>query len=527
MSTDDQFERYLRERAAQIELPSPVFGGVTRRARQRRRRRGAFTVGAAASALILGTVTFTGGSGGGDEVASQAAEPVDPTLEWTTVEVASGTGWGSPSVLTESGTIYRLSTAPGEQGLRGGPEAHRLYQSDDGTDWSEVSLPGGLWANGLAVRGDQVYAVGTSPTGGDLTTLEVARSGADGWDVEQLPLDLEALSGSLPASSMMVQSAQVAVTADTEVVAVDVVARPDVALAGILPDGADPHAVMITPEGVEVHDHSACEELQRHGGEGETETALENLDGDDGTDPAAEGCEPDVSVQGWTDLGVDDASVDALLGSTRIFAARGDEPFVEVARLDGGAKASGMVAADDGVWLARHRWDMDPDQKSVELLRSPDGRTWDPAGVVSTGGELRGFGVLDGSAVAALESTFHAEDVFEVDLRLERFGATGAEAMAGALSEDLTGLYVADVAFGPLGVAVVYGGSERMVAYSPNGNDWSTHDLPDPPAETRESANGVIVTADAVKVRLNAYDEDAIPGAEPRSQRLLVGTPQG
>ena len=51
--------------------------------------------------------------------------------------------------------------------------------------------------------------------------------------------------------------------------------------------------------------------------------------------------------------------------------------------------------------------------------------------------------------------------------------------------------------------------------------------MPRPEPGTRQSVNGVTVTADAVKVRLSVRAADDVTGEGPARQRLLVGTPKG
>lgn len=82
---------------------------------------------------------------------------------------------------------------------------------------------------------------------------------------------------------------------------------------------------------------------------------------------------------------------------------------------------------------------------------------------------------------------------------------------------------------GSAGVAVVmgpYDGPEEVV-WSGDGIRWSRQELPEAEPGTKDAVNGITVTPDAIKVRLDVRDEADMTGATPAGQRLFVGTPAG
>src|SRR5690606_15381114 len=81
---------------------------------------------------------------------------------------------------------------------------------------------------------------------------------------------------------------------------------------------------------------------------------------------------------------------------------------------------------------------------------------------------------------------------------------------------------------GPLGVVIVTGnGSGRYdVLHSADGSTYGKVSTPAPGAGKKLSVNGITMSADAVKIRLNVYPEGDTSGGPPEAQRLFVGTPR-
>jgi hypothetical protein len=68
------------------------------------------------------------------------------------------------------------------------------------------------------------------------------------------------------------------------------------------------------------------------------------------------------------------------------------------------------------------------------------------------------------------------------------------------------------------------GGSE--VVHSLDGVSFSRTAVPADGDGNRQAVNGVTMSADAVKIRLNIYPPGDTAGGPPAGQRLFVGTPR-
>lgn len=197
MNERDPYESYLHLRAEGLELPGAGAPVVAERARARRRRRRAGAGAALGVAVLLGGTVVGQGlrpERQADEVASDRAAEAASALDWTLVSVKDGLGSATDMVIADSGTAYALSTTAGgvDQTVASEPV---VYSSPDGSEWTAVEIPEDIRVQGLAADGDTIYAVGTAALGG---SIRVASSGADGgWDVTDLPLDLEAESAEL------------------------------------------------------------------------------------------------------------------------------------------------------------------------------------------------------------------------------------------------------------------------------------------------------------------------------------------
>lgn len=543
MNDDSPFESYLSDRAASIPAAGAGPAAIARRAAVRRRRRRAGTGAVLGAAiLVVGVVAGQGLRADDDsqEIASYGAGIVDPTLDWTVVDVdrGRGLGWSHDMAEVGSGELYGISTAPGpfdaERQLQ-----TRLYRSGDGSEWSEVALPGGMSPNDLAADGDAVVAVGTSAAGGDVR-VQVARSTSPGdeWSVTDVPLDLGAMAtaAGLPGR-LYAADTSTAVHGGRTVVAVNVLA--DIDVHAVLPDEEQPDAWYPTVEGMErsgptcgTDDPTATTGPPTAEPDSAPTTTADRVEaagrgGDRVSHPEGEGCVPgrEQEVRTWTELGYGEEVARLIGGQTHVFASddAGDlQPATVLDRSTGFENS--LLAADDGVWLVAPAYTAETE--TIVAHRSVDGVDWSeppvdvPGSVVTTG-------VLEGR-LAVLASDWDAGR-----LVLHSYSGAGVE------SHDLTELagltpegdrYPEQGGIGPLGVAVVIGSNEPgqrgVVLHSTDGVAFSRTDLPAAPDGKRQSVNGMTMTADAVKVRLNVRDADDLAGEGPPDQRLLVGTPR-
>lgn len=543
MNHDSPFESYLNDRAAGIDAPGAGPNAIAHRARARRRRRRAGSGAVLGAAVLLAGAVAGQGLRSDDDsqkIASYGAGIVDPVLDWTVVDVEEGLGWTRDMAEVGSGDLYGISTAPGpyddERQLQS-----RLYRSGDGSEWSEVPLPGGLSPNDLAADGDAVVAVGTSAAGGDVR-VQLARSTSpdEGWSVRDVPLDLDDAAADFPGRLYVAETAT-AVHDGRTVVAVNVLA--DVDVAEVLPGEGESGEWYATTEGME-RSVAACD------ADGSTATTAAPTDDPEGgpgtissrseeeaaTEAAADG-DPTGSysegecagggqqeVRTWAELGYGEEIARLVGGQTHIFAADADGDLQPGTVIDRGMGFdTSLLAGDDGFWLVAPAY---AETETVAAHRSVDGTDWsEPA--VEVPGAMLATGVLDGR-VAVLASDWVAG-------RLTVHALSGA----GVESHDLTDLaglspegtrYPAAAGIGPLGVAVVIGtheaGQRGSVLHSADGVEYSRTELPAPPDGKRQTVNGMTMSADAVKVRLNVRDGDDLAGEGPPDQRLLVGTPR-
>ena len=178
MNSDHQrLVRYFDSRSTTIDLPPGDPSSVSLAVAGRRRRRRTAVSGVAALALLAGVVTVQqAGDDDTSEVAAEGAAVAAAPLQWTSVTPIAGLAYANGFAVTEDGTQYGLSTAPGRYVPNddGGPQT--LYRSTDGVEWTTVTLPADLWPSQLAAHGNDLYAVGTSPAAGGGEGATLARA---------------------------------------------------------------------------------------------------------------------------------------------------------------------------------------------------------------------------------------------------------------------------------------------------------------------------------------------------------------
>lgn len=513
--TNDPINRYLTERSNEIHLPDVGANVIVARAKRRRQRRQTGRIAVLASVAVLGGVFISqAGRDGSQDVHSLGTAVVESSFDWTVVNPKGGLGWSDATVISGD-AIYSLSTAPGTSA--NGSQLNKpksLYRSVDGNDWSRADLPDQLWAAGLAVNGDQLYAVGTAPAGGGTVAVKVASSAAgSAWTQSDLPLDIGELSRGFPGKVVAGRPA-IATHGDTTVVAVPLRGRLDPAKLGL--DGPDWDQ---TETGMDRYELGTSDPAFN----GSSTSTTSSPPVADATTPEIDhDSAADVPVESrtWAEL---DLSADAeamALGRTYLFSSVGSGSFEPVGvRTTGSAQSPALVAADDGFWLV----DNTVGGSSTALL-SADGADWSGVPVA-----LPGLGTeagLIGGRPAVL--TYHDTNP---GLSLTIIEATGPVTtdLATALGIKPEHFGWSGHAFGPLGMALVTAGpsqGDERVVYTADGKTFATQALPAAPAGKRQGVNGVTVTADAVKVRLNlrtATDEFA---ETTPTQRLFVGTPR-
>jgi len=521
MNDDDRLSRYLADQAGTITLTPGDPGAAARRGARRRNRRRAAIAGVATVAVAASTFTVMDRGEPDAKVdsnlAASAAAVVASPFDWTVVAPEVGLGYSRSSALVD-GAVYSLSTEPGPYDDLGSYEAS-LYRSDDGTDWTEVAVPPGMRPSSLASSGDTLYAIGTAPAGGGGRDLVVSAStdGAASWSSVTLPADVAALEARHPGQIVISQPAVAATDATHLVASVVVSATPDV--AALLPDEVDPNAGWeINSEGVRLFelvpcDDEASEECSVYAEPARDGKAVETLD-----DP--EPMQPKVkATYTWDQLGLD-PELRALIGGQTLVYVSDDGSTFEPATLpeDSSGWGGQLVAADDGyrLYLGRAL----TSTATTQVLRSADGHTWTTAATLP--GSPQSAGLLgDHPAVGmwveegGLQVQVEQPDGSYVALDLLA-AVDGADGKAG----------VADLAFGPLGLAALVwadesAGSTHLV-HSVDGTSLSSVALSDHVG--RNIPMGISVTADAVFVRVDGPSDDD-PATMP-TQQVLVGTPR-
>ncbi len=207
--TDDRIHQYLADRADAIELRPTDPSAIVKRAHSRRQRRRAGAIALCALAIGASAVVVTQRDDPESETSTASSGVVESTFDWAVVEPSAGLGYSTSSALTDDGVIYSLSTAPGQMDTGGNPwaEPATLYRSGDGAEWTEVDLPGDLWASALAGAGDRLYAVGTAPAGGG-AVYQVATSddGGQSWTETEVPSELTDLQQRLRPRGLHVEA---------------------------------------------------------------------------------------------------------------------------------------------------------------------------------------------------------------------------------------------------------------------------------------------------------------------------------
>lgn len=553
---DDRLSRYLLDRAVDVDLgPGDVDAVVRRAGRRRRTRRGLAAAGVAATVAAAAVVIVPGGDGDAPETVMGAPTVAESPFDWAVAESSSGltTLLDSSAALTDDGSVYVLSTAPGPQGPETLSRPRTLYRSADGADWAPVAVPDDFWPVSLAGTGDQLYAVGTAPAGGGVADrLATSGDGGATWSTAEIDTGLSELEARYPGEIYRGRSS-VAVDGDRVVVARSVQGVLDLnrvpglgALSGTIRTNEDGVVVTPvpqcgwadgdTPTTSSVPPDPAATEAAR----ADADAAPAGADqGPAGTGRGVPECGEDAESESgsttytWQQLGVDDELRELVLrGRTVVSVSVGGGEFTTV-DVGSGTTGSQVVATDDGFALFTMRVDLSEPMATpvTEVLRSADGQTWEPAGELD--GHIRGVGVIGGRAAVALDhmgeggGSIHLAQPDGSWLTVDPGEAVGRP-----------GGYLGSVAFGPLGwAAVVYpevspegepvgdDPDERKpaVVHSVDGTTISAVPLSDVIDPAQRAGLDVTVTADAVLVRVSEPDDGDVQTVP--AQRVVVGTP--
>ena len=522
MNDDDRLTRYLADQASALTLsPADPAAAVRRGNRRRNRRRGAI---AGVAAVAVGAASFSVIDRGEPDTkvdSSLSSAVVASPLDWTVVASEVGLGYSRATALLD-GSVYSLSTAPGPYNGESSFES-RLYRSDDGAGWDEVTLPTGVRPSSLTAADGTLYAIGTAPAGGGGRDLVVAAStdGAASWSKVTLPADVAALEARHPGQIIISQPAVAATDASHLVATVVVTANPDV--EALLPGIADPNAGWeITPDGVTVYELAPCDSADAPECSVMPGAPTTIVDGESGAvrqagDP--EPMQPKVrDTYTWDELGLD-PELRALIGGQTYVYASDDGTNFEPARLPDGATGWGghVLATDDGYRLFVGQ--SGRDSATTQVLRSADGHTWVSAG--SLPGSPQAAGLLGGRPAVAL---FGFDGGVEVLIDRADGSWTPLDLIAAVDGADANA-GIGEVAFGPLGVAATVWtddySSGGHIVHSIDGSTVSSIAVGDHIAEPG-AVMGVSVSADAILVRVDSPNDDnseTVP-----TQQVLVGT---
>lgn len=313
------------------------------------------------------------------------AQQADPAFVWKVVDPGKDVSIsGTFGANFDSGfPAFALSTAPGRSNDYDNIQT-LLYRSDDGINWTQAEaqtpFAAGYW--NAVVNDEQIFLTGTAPGIAETepNPLQIAVGDGDAWEIADLPIDTNATSG-VPMVQVSGPQATAVPYEDGALVVVTEQAYPDFEqLLDLLDDDSDAISIMEVQDDGVLWVDSACIAEQSgsydpttdlfgpvDGSESVPTTSVlsELSDGDD-----YYGCP--VTKRSWSEVGMPQASVDALSGSmTRFFTVSADlvvaeidgptagtyypvgnnEPVVELASSCCTEEAPDRYELIDGVWV--------------------------------------------------------------------------------------------------------------------------------------------------------------------------------
>ncbi|MFN2609019.1 MAG: hypothetical protein ABR511_14195 [Acidimicrobiales bacterium] len=467
----------LAASADRLPLPPGDVRAVMARGGGRRRRRRA-ALSATVVVLLVGAVAGVDATHRSPRPARVAAggstlRRGDTGITWR--HALSPSGLGPATAIVGDGTLYALSTAPGQAADAASATRQVLYRSADGVAWSPATAaPPDLYVSDLSATGDRLYAVGTGPatarTGAHSAPGLVADwsdDGASTWHEVSLPLDVAGIAARSGAGGV----AQTSVVAGPRGVVVLATLTADLDLAPLLPAGVTvPNGWAVSATGVDLlgtgppcptgmsptpPGHSAPTTAVARPGPGVAPGPIEAI-----TCYAADGSRRTTTPQGaygvsrsfsWDQLGVTADLATAVRRGTVAFWSADGSKFERIDLPGGPARPTGAVADETGFTVGMQTISPLAPSGSTAMLRSADGRHWasEPApGTADVLGELGGRAVVVGTSGPA-----------GGDITVSNLDGSGrAVRLADALDPALAArsyLSLDGAAVGPLGVVAV------------------------------------------------------------------------
>jgi hypothetical protein len=498
----DQLAGHARSLAVQ---DTPV-GVITRQgARRRQRRRALITssslvaasvtaVGAAAVVQRNDSSTIVVGESDADAISQQTAiaesptsesigssadanleepplTPVASNLTWNRLDPDSTESLGStamfgPQGIVGNGPFYALSTSPG----RGQETTPTLYRSTDAASWQRVTMPSYL-PQSIAARGDQLYAVGTAPTGKASvfeTAISSSLDGGSTWSQAVLPLNLDELRSDPMVDSVGTQSSIVAgesglvlvTTTNITLDPADLVPNwPNSFFGGYAVTGAGLE-ILINPV------YGDCPETQDEGYVGPP-TFITSTGGSSSGAPASpSGCVVDPGEPTgvpWSNTGISAAVIEALLRPVQIWYSTDGRSFAEVAAPDTGVGPSGTVLTTnfgDGYVVAYERYgQLAADAGVTTVLASADGLNWTlttpPFAGIRSMGEVNGQLSVFAQSFTAPGGVYQNNTSVWQTSNLTDWSSVSLPSLISANDGPGAILEPVSIGFGPSGVAVL------------------------------------------------------------------------
>lgn len=298
------------------------------------------------------------------------------SVDWQTSE--SELGWVQ-NIVEHNGRFYTLSSAPGttyeDFGFGNVPQS--IYVSDDGVTWMANDTPDGMHASSLAVGGDAIYVLGTTP-GTAESTGQIAGStdGGASWSIIDLPLTV---TPPTEFGRIQFQDTSGYVAAGEAGVVAVFNTMYQVDYWGVIPielhDRTKDRWPQATQDGVVLYDYSAIQELQIECDQALAAAGYPAYESEDDYPPECleawnyEGGGDIIWSETWAELGLADGGVG---GSEMFYSADGvnferiESPFGPSSRL------SVFEATNDGFTA----FEVDENTGAFRQWVSTDGRSW-------------------------------------------------------------------------------------------------------------------------------------------------------
>ncbi len=539
---NDSLDGALRAAASTIDIPPGDLDRVVTRGHGRMRRNKRLARVGTTLALVVMLLAAVNALDRSDEgvplrVGSPAAQRGDIAIDWARQD-APGLGEASSAVEDAAGTLYTLSTAPGETSWN---TQRVVWRSGDGLNWSPKDRPGDLYLSDLSARGNRLYAAGTTPAtarttrGKEVADRVVAWSddGAQTWQRARLPIDMEGIAAR--STAVIGLPGRVTATARGIVTVTQMLADPD--LSTLLRQGTEASTGWaVGPTGIDILDAGPphCPSGTKHAedapgthkeADGRVRGAPCELSDGSGSGEVVSPQEAFgvTTTYTWNDLGVGDDLRRAFLGVPIVLRAGDDGTFTAVeGALPDDTQGATVIAAPDGAFVL-----FADTPAGVQVSTSHDGATWQSAPPVSRlravfsagwfGDRLALSGPIDARGTVGLVVGMPSEGWHEIDLR-EIAGIDGPVSDSFLwVSESRTGTSGIVATFGETGNG---GNGDVQLLVSRDGATWSVSSLDQlvgahvAGASAKATSRGPMVFA-----RLQSTSHD-----EPGRRVLLMGT---